>query len=92
MAAYDPLVGATYGNLLTAITGRLTRVIEDGQADGSIRPQLPAATTASALTWMVERSCQQNLPGAPASYDAELAATLAEIIWATLYLKTQPTR
>jgi hypothetical protein len=53
---------------------------------------LPAATTASALTWMVERSCQQNLPGAPASYDAELAATLAEIIWATLYLKTQPTR
>jgi AcrR family transcriptional regulator len=92
MAAYDPVVGATYGNLLTAITGRLTRVIEDGQADGSIRPELPAATTASALTWMVERSCQQNLPGAPASYDSELAATLAEIIWATLYLKAQPTR
>jgi AcrR family transcriptional regulator len=92
MAAYDPLVGATYGNLLTAITGRLTRVIEDGQADGSIRPELPAATTASALTWMVERSCQQNLPGAPDSYDAELAATLAEIIWATLYLKAQPAR
>jgi AcrR family transcriptional regulator len=92
MAAYDPLVGATYGNLLIAITGRLTRVIEDGQAVGSIRPELPAATTASALTWMVERSCQQNLPGAPDSYDAELAATLAEIIWATLYLKAQPTR
>jgi AcrR family transcriptional regulator len=86
MAAYDSLVGATYRNLLTAITGRLTRVIEDGQADGSIRPGLPAATTASALTWMVERACQQNLPTAPESYDAELAATLAEIIWNTLYL------
>src|ERR1700733_11562858 len=92
VAAYDPVVGATYGNLLTAITGRLTRVIENGQADGSIRPELPAATTASALTWMVERPCQQILPGAPISYDAELAATLAEIIWATLYLKAQPAR
>ena len=87
MAAYDPVVGATYRNLLTAITGQTTRVIEEGQADGSIRPQLAAPTTASALTWMVERTCQQNLPGAPDSYDAELAATLAEVIWATLYLK-----
>ncbi|MGE2817707.1 TetR/AcrR family transcriptional regulator [Mycobacterium heidelbergense] len=87
MAAYDPLVGATYRNLLTAITGRLARVIEDGQADGSIRRELSAATAASALTWMVERACQQNLPNAPASYDAELAATLTEIIWGALYLK-----
>lgn len=87
MAAYDPLVGGTYCNLLTAITGRMTRVIEDGQADGSIRREISAATTASALTWMVERACQQNLPNAPASYDAELAATLAEIIWGTLYLR-----
>jgi TetR/AcrR family transcriptional regulator, ethionamide resistance regulator len=88
MAAYDPLVGATYRNLLTAITGRLTRVIEEGQADGSIRPELPAATTANALTWMVERTCQQNLPTAPESYAAELATTLAEIVWGTLYLKS----
>ncbi|SPM35885.1 TetR family transcriptional regulator [Mycobacterium rhizamassiliense] len=88
MAAYDAVVGATYRNLLTAITGRLARVIENGQADGSIRPTLVAATTASALTWMVERTCQQNLPGEPGSYDAALATTLAEIIWNTLYLKT----
>jgi AcrR family transcriptional regulator len=87
MAGYDPVVGATYRNLLTAITGRATRVIEDGQADGSIRPELPATTTASAITWMVERACQQNLPTAPASYDAELAEALAQIIWGTLYLK-----
>ncbi|SOX55114.1 TetR/AcrR family transcriptional regulator [Mycobacterium ahvazicum] len=87
MSGYDPVVGATYRNLLTAITGRLTRVIEEGQADGSIRTELSAATTASALTWMAERACQQNLPGAPGSYDAELATTLSEIIWATLYLK-----
>ena len=86
MAGYDSLVGATYRNLLTAITGRLTRVIEEGQTDGSIRRELPAATTASALTWMVERSCQQNLPNRPAAYDADLATTLTEIVWGALYL------
>ncbi|OBG93469.1 TetR family transcriptional regulator [Mycobacterium sp. E3251] len=88
MAGYDPLVAATYRNLLTAVTGRMTRVIEEGQADGSIRPELPAATTANALTWMVERSCQQNLPVNPRDYDAELAATLTEIVWGALYLKS----
>ncbi len=90
MAGYDPLVAATYRNLLTAITGRVTRVIEDGQADGSIRPELPATATASALTWMVERACHQNLPTAPDSYDAELAEALAQIIWGSLYLAAMP--
>lgn len=92
MAGYDPLVAATYRNLLTAVAGRMTRVIEEGQADGSIRPGLVAATTASALTWMVERACQQNLPAQPHDYDAELAATLAEIVWGALYLRAASAR
>jgi len=87
MAAYDPPTAETYRELLTAISQRMTRVIEDGQADGSIRRELPAATTASALTWMVERACHQNLPLKPRDYDAELADTLAEIAWGALYLK-----
>jgi len=70
MAGYDPHVAATYR----------------GQDDGSIRRELPAATTASALTWMVERACQQNLPNRPADYDAELATSLTEIAWGALYL------
>jgi TetR/AcrR family transcriptional regulator, ethionamide resistance regulator len=86
MAGYDPLVGGTYRELLTGISLRLTKIIENGQTDGSIRRQLPAATTASALTWMVERACQQNLPGRPAGYDAELATALTEIVWSALYL------
>jgi TetR/AcrR family transcriptional regulator, ethionamide resistance regulator len=36
---------------------------------------------------MVERVCHQNLPLKPRDYDAELAATLAEIVWGALYLK-----
>jgi len=87
MAAYDPTMAQSYRDLLTGITQRLIRVIEDGQADGSIRRELPATTTAGALTWMVERVCQQNLPTEPPDYDAELVAALAEIVWGTLYLK-----
>lgn len=87
MAAYDPLTAQTYRELLTGISEQFTHVIEAGQADGSIRPELASLTTASALTWMVERACQQNLPVKPPDYDAELAATLAEIIWGALYLK-----
>ncbi len=63
MAAYDPSVAATYRELLADISQRLTGVIEDGQADGSIRRELPGPPPRpSALTWMVERVCHQNLP------------------------------
>ena len=86
MAGYDPLVAATYRELLTGITARAARVIEDGQANGSIRRALPVTATASALTWMVERACQQDLPARDAAYDSELATALTEIIWGALYL------
>jgi hypothetical protein len=68
----------------------VVQVIEDGQADGSIRRALPADATASALTWMVERTCQQNQPSRTESYDAELATTITEIVWAALYLTALP--
>ena len=66
----------------------MAQVIEAGQVDGSIRPELPAATTASALVWMVERACQQNLPNKPPDYDTELVSALTEIAWGAMYLKS----
>lgn len=87
MAGYDPGVSATYADILNAIAGRVADVIAQGQRDGIIRASLAPDITSSALTWMVERSCQQNLPSRPASYDPELATTLADIVWATLYLE-----
>lgn len=87
MAAYDPATAETYRELLAAVSARMCGVIEYGQADGSIRRALPATTAASALVWMVERACQQNLPTKPPTYDPELAATLTEIIWGALYLE-----
>jgi AcrR family transcriptional regulator len=87
MAGYDPQVGAAYRDILTAISGRVAAVIEQGQADGSIRQGLSAATAGKALTWMTERTAQQLLPGGPISDDPEVTDTLVEIIWAALYLE-----
>jgi AcrR family transcriptional regulator len=87
MAGYDAGVRDTYGDLLAGITDQVARIITAGQADGSIRRTLPVAATASSLTWMVERSCHQNLPSQPPSYDAELATALTEIVWGALYLE-----
>jgi AcrR family transcriptional regulator len=87
MAGYDATVGATYREILAAIAARLAAVITEGQDDGFIRRELPAQTAATSLTWMVERTCQQSLPGAPQSGDGELAATLTQIIWGALYLE-----
>jgi AcrR family transcriptional regulator len=87
MAGYDPLIGETYRDVLTAIITRMTEVIEAGHADGSIRRGLPAAETASSVVWMVERSCHQNLPTAPPSQDGELASALTQIVWGALYLE-----
>jgi len=88
MAGYDQSTAQTYRDLLTAISQRVHRVIDAGQADGSIRPGIPAAATASALTLMVERSCQMNLPVQSPDHDSPLVDTLVEIIWAALYLKS----
>jgi AcrR family transcriptional regulator len=87
MAGYDATVGATYREILSAIAARLAVVIEEGQDAGFIRRELSADVAASTLTWMVERTCQQNLPGRPGSYDAELAATLTQLVWGALYLE-----
>lgn len=90
LAAYDAAVGDTYRGLLDEVTEGFTAVIAQGQAAGTIRPDLPTDTTASTLVWMVERTCHQNLPLRPASFDAELADVLTEIVWGALYLTPIP--
>jgi len=87
MAGYDAAVGSTYREILAAIATRLAAVIAEGQDDGFIRREVAAQGAATALTWMVERTCQQTLPGAPESGDSALATTLTEIIWGALYLE-----
>lgn len=86
MAPYDAAVGQTYRDLIAEVSRRFEAVIVDGQNAGTIRPQLPPDITAHTLVLMVERTCQQNLPARPTSFDAELAEVLTEIVWGSLYL------
>lgn len=90
MAPYDTAVGDTYRDLLAEVSDGFRAVIVDGQNAGAIRPQLPPQTTAHTLVLMVERTCQQNLPAKPASFDAELADVLTQIVWGALYLEPVP--
>ncbi len=62
MAGYDTAVGATYREILDALAARLTVVVQEGQDNGFIRREPSADIAASALAWMAERTCQQNLP------------------------------
>ncbi|MFI9387900.1 TetR/AcrR family transcriptional regulator [Kutzneria sp. NPDC052558] len=87
MAAYDPEVGEFYHRLLDDIALGTRAVIERGQADGAIRHTLPAAETASALTWTVERTVHQTVRFTHPDQDPALAQALAEIIWCTLFLE-----
>jgi AcrR family transcriptional regulator len=86
MAPYDAAVAETYSELLAEVSESFRAVIVDGQNAGTIRTQLPPETTAHTLVLMVERTCQQNLPSKPSSFDAELADVLTEIVWGALYL------
>jgi AcrR family transcriptional regulator len=87
MSPYDPQVGQVYRDLMAGMAGQLVTTITAGQAAGLIRADLPAAPIADALSWMVERTLQQNLPNKPPDYDSELADAITEIVWGALYLK-----
>lgn len=85
-AGYDEAVAGEYRALHENIAAGLRAAIERDQATGHIRP-LPAAETAAALTWMVERTCHQTLHDAPPEADERLARALSELIWGALYLR-----
>jgi TetR/AcrR family transcriptional regulator, ethionamide resistance regulator len=84
-AGYDKAVADDYYAMLRGIHTTTREIIEQGQADGIIR-EMPADAVAGALTWMVERVCNQMMHHASAD-DEDIARGLVEIIWATLYLE-----
>lgn len=86
-ASYDPDVSATYRDLIEGIAANTRDAIEQGQAAGLIRP-MPSAEAASALTWMVERSCHQILRDDSPETDERLAEALTQLLWGALYLQS----
>ncbi|MDP7705907.1 MULTISPECIES: TetR/AcrR family transcriptional regulator [unclassified Mycobacterium] len=91
-ATYDPEFGDSYRALMDRTTANVEQlVIETGKAKGIIRQSLPSHEVAASLTWMLERACHQILRYGGDGVDERLADSLAQIIWASLYLHAPPT-
>lgn len=86
MSAYDAEIAEVYRGIFDGIAEEVTKIIERGQTDGSIHG-LPAREVATALNWMMERTCHQTLRFSPPEGDAELARAMTEIVWRSLYVQ-----
>lgn len=84
-AVYDPEVREVFDGLVGAFIDEITRAIERGNADGSMRVGASARETAELLTWMTVHSYYQEVRGADAGKVERIAAANAEVIWKTLY-------
>jgi TetR/AcrR family transcriptional regulator, ethionamide resistance regulator len=87
MAAYDSTIAEAYQALLNEVAANARRVMERGVAEGAVAP-LPIREAATALTWMVERTCHQVVRFSPPEDDDRLAEAMTEIVWRTYYLTT----
>jgi TetR/AcrR family transcriptional regulator, ethionamide resistance regulator len=87
MAAYDRTIAEVYQVLLNDVAANAQRVMERGVAEGAVAP-LPIREAATALTWMVERTCHQVVRFSPPEDDDRLAEAMTEIVWRTYYLTT----
>lgn len=85
VSAYDPDVAAFYHARLTRFTELTRHRLESDQASGAVPPDLDPSTTASVLTWMVERTISMHCRTQPPAADPPLARTLARAIWLTVY-------
>jgi TetR/AcrR family transcriptional regulator, ethionamide resistance regulator len=83
-AVYDPAVRDQYTAAVDDYIRRVERLIKQGRRTGDVRDVVPRGA-ATALGWMLERTCQQTAPGASDARLAEVARGLADVVWATLY-------
>lgn len=82
-AVYDARVGDAYRNAVRDYARATERFIRAGQKAGFVKPCRPA-DTATALTWMVERTVSQADVHAGARRRDAVAAALANVVCETL--------
>jgi len=84
-ASYDTAVREEVTAMMDSNTAGLRKHIRRGQSEGWIAPNLPAAETASWLTWMAERGFHVMLRSADDAETAALVDAYTDVIWNTLY-------
>lgn len=85
-AVYDPDVGEMYRESVEGFVTAVRKLIQRGQKDGTVRDVDPVAT-ATALSWMIERTTLQVGPGATPKKLDQIATGLADVVWGTLYAR-----
>ncbi len=84
-AATDPVVAARLEETMAVLVSTTTVALERAQLDGLARRELPAAETAAAVSWMIERTCYQMTRDADDAQLERLATALAAIAWYAIH-------
>jgi TetR/AcrR family transcriptional regulator, ethionamide resistance regulator len=85
VAHYTPEIDEIYRALIDRNAGYTREFLDREQAAGRVRA-LDSAETARVITWMVERCCAQMLREPPGRGRQAACSTLAQMIWAAIYL------
>ncbi|MFI1234532.1 TetR/AcrR family transcriptional regulator [Nocardia salmonicida] len=84
-AVTDAQVAGRMEDNMQAFIAESARTIELAQQRETVRGDLPAVETASALVWMVERTCSRMIGGSDEQGRARLTRALTTIIWHSLH-------
>lgn len=84
-AVTDAQVAGRMEDNVQAFIAESARTIELAQQRETVRGDLPAVETASALVWMVERTCSRMIGGSDEQERARLTRALTTIIWHSLH-------
>lgn len=87
LASYDPVVAEAHMAIVHAIAGQAKAALERAVAGGAAAPA-HSWETSCALTWMIERTCQQMVRNSPPEADDAITEALTEIVWRTWYLES----
>lgn len=88
-SAFEPPIRTRLVALQQGSIEKLTHHIDAGQRAGDIRAALIPRETAGWLIWMIERGLYQMASLAGADELGRLAISLTDIIWHTLYLRSE---
>jgi TetR/AcrR family transcriptional regulator, ethionamide resistance regulator len=83
-SAYDESVAVEYRTRMNELIDIGAKMVRGAQRAGAMR-KVPARETATALTWMVERSAYEMLNTGAGASSRRLAVVLTDVIWQTLY-------
>ncbi|WP_410872671.1 TetR/AcrR family transcriptional regulator [Nocardia sp. A7] len=84
-AVTDAQVAGRMEDNVQAFIAESARTIEVAQQRGIVSGDVPAIETASALVWMVERTCSRMIGGSDEQGRARLTRALTTIIWNSLH-------